>query len=329
VKAVGGPHRAGRPATRRTVSALVAVALAATAISACGGTLAPNATKGLRIAFIPKSLNQEYWVNTRHGAEAGGQAVHAKVLTGAPQSDTHIDEQINIVQDMLAEKVSALVIAPNDSNLLQPILDQAAKKIPVVLFDSDIAGWAPKTAYVGTQNYAGGVLMGKFLAQQIPGGTLAIITGIPGSQVGIDRVNGVMAGIKGANIKVVKQVNGNFDRQQSVGAMEDILQTNPHLGALQSLDARQLTAKVKLVGFDGALEATQQIIAKKMYATVAQAPYDMGQIGVEEAAAAVEHKPVRKNVDTGARLVTQQNAQVYFNAVQSKLGGGTLKNNSG
>jgi ribose transport system substrate-binding protein len=286
---------------------------------------------------VPKSLNQEYWVNTRHGAEVGGGQAHVKVLTQAGQDDTQILDQINIVQNLMAENINALVIAPDDSNLLLPILKHAAHKIPVVLFDSDIAGWKGKTAYVGTQNYAGGVLMGRYLAKQIPGGTLAIITGIPGSQVGIDRVNGVMAGIKGAHIRVVKEVNGNFDREQAVGAMDDILETNPHvsavfcandqeaLGALQSLVARKLTNKVKLVGFDGALEAAQAIIAKKMYATIAQAPYDMGRIAVEEAAAAIHHRRVNPSVNTGAQLVTQQNAQAYFNRVQSKLGAGSLK----
>ena len=37
------------------------------------------------------------------------------------------------------------------------------------------------------------------------------------------------------------------------------------------------------MGFDGALEATQKIIAGDMDATVAQAPYDMGKIGGQTA----------------------------------------------
>ncbi len=57
-----------------------------------------------------------------------------------------------------------------------------------------------------------------------------------------------------------------------------------------------------------------------MYATVAQAPYDMGRIAVEEAAAAIKHKPVKRSVNTGASLVTQQSAQAYFNRVQKKSG---------
>ena len=83
--------------------------------------------------------------------------------------------------------------------------------------------------------------------------------------------------------------------------MEDVLPTNPHvsavfcandqvaLGALQTLAARHLTSKIKLAGFDGAIEATQAIIARQMYATVAQDPFGMAQIGIEEAVRAVKH----------------------------------------
>ena len=316
----------------RSVVAAVALAWAAV-LAGCGGQLAPNTEKGIRIGFVPKSLNQEYWVNTKHGAEAGGRAAHVKVLTQAGQSDTHIDEQINIVENMLAQKVDAIVIAPTSSDLLQPVLAKAAKKVPVVLFDSPIPGWKPQTAYVGTANEAGGKVMGRYLAKVIKHGTLAIIRGIPGSQVDIDRVKGVKEGIKGSGIKVVKEVAANFDRQQAVAAMEDIVQTNPHvsavfcandqmaLGALQTLDARKLTDKIKLVGFDGAVEATQQIIAGKMFATIAQDPYGMAKTAVQEAVAKVKGRSVRRTVNTGNPLVTRKNAKAYFKKVERKLGG--------
>jgi ribose transport system substrate-binding protein len=321
-------------AMHRRIIAVVALAWVVV-LAGCGGQLAPNTEKGIRIGFVPKSLNQEYWVNTKHGADAGGRAANAKVLTLAGRDDTHIDEQINIVQNLLAEKVDALVIAPTNSDLLQPVLDKAAKKIPVVIFDSPMTGWKPQTGYVGTANKTGGVAMGKYLAKVIPHGTLAIIRGVPGSQVDIDRVNGVKAGIKGSGIKVVKEVAANFDRQQAVGAMEDIIQTNPHvsavfcandqmaLGALQSLDAQKLTSKIKLVGFDGAIEATQQIIAGKMFATIAQDPYGMAKIAVQEATAKVKGKRVPKSVNTGNPLITRKNAEAYFKKAEKKLGGPT------
>jgi ribose transport system substrate-binding protein len=127
-------------------------------------------------------------------------------------------------------------------------------------------------------------------------------------------------------------VAANFDREQAVGAMEDILQTNPHvsavfcandqmaLGALQSLEANKATGQTKLVGFDGAIEATQQIIAHKMFATIAQDPYGMAKIAVQEAIAKSKGKTVRKSVNTGDPLVTQQNAKAYFKTAEKKLG---------
>jgi ribose transport system substrate-binding protein len=316
---------------RRTIAALMLGA--SCLLAGCGGQLSPNADKGIRIGFVPKALNQEYWVNTRHGAVAGGAKAHAQVLTEAGQADTQIEEQINIVQTMIAQKVSGLVIAPTDSDLLQPVLEQAVHKgIPVVLFDSPMPGWKPQTGFVGTANRDGGQKMGRYLRKVIPHGTLAIIRGIPGSQVDIDRVDGVKAGIKGSGIKVVKEVAANFDREQAVAAMEDILQTNPHvsavfcandqmaLGALQSLEANKATGRVKLVGFDGAIEATQQIIAHKMFATIAQDPYGMAKIAVQEAVAKSKGEKVRKTVNTGDPLVTQQNAKAYFKTAERKLG---------
>jgi ribose transport system substrate-binding protein len=317
---------------RRAIAALLIAGAAG--LAGCGGQLAVTPDTGIRIGFVPKALNQEYWVNTAYGAAAGGRAAHATVLTQAGEADTQIDEQINIVENLLAEKVSALVIAPTDSALLTPVLDKVAKRIPVILFDSPIPGWKPQTGFVGTPNLQGGERMGRYLAKVIPHGTLAIIRGIPGSQVDIDRVNGVIAGIKGSGIKVVKEVAANFDREQAVGAMEDILQTNPNvsavfcandqmaLGALQSLDANNATKRIKLVGFDGAIEATQQIIAGNMFATVAQDPYGMARIAVEEAVATIKGHKVPKNVNTGDPLVTQQNAKAYLKVAEKKLGHG-------
>ncbi len=305
--------------------------LALLALAACG-----SEPKETRIGFVPKSLNQEYWVNTEKGAQAGAKASGAKVLTHAAGDDTQIVEQIDIVENLLAQEIDALVIAPADGDLLKPVLEKAAKEIPVVLFDSDIADWKPKTAYVGTENKDGGVKAGEYIAKLLKKkGTLAIVSGIPGSQVGIDRVDGVKEGLKnaGAQTEIVKEVTGQFDREQAVGAMEDILQTNPDvdavfcandqmaLGAIQAIDAHKKTDQIKLIGFDGALEATQHILAGDMYATIAQDPYGMAKVGVEQALAKLEDKDVERQVDTGAKLITPENAEEYFEEVRGKLGG--------
>ncbi len=309
-------------------SALVALAFL---LTSCGSK--PEET---RIGFVPKSLNQEYWVNTQKGAEAGAKQGKVKLLTHAAGDDTQIVEQIDIVENLIAQEVDALVIAPSDSDLLKPVLEKAAEQMPVVLFDSDIADWKPKTAYVGTENKDGGIKAGEYIAKVLKKeGTLAIVSGIPGSQVGIDRVDGVKEGLKkaGAKTKIVKEVTGQFDREQAVGAMEDILQTNPDvdavfaandqmaLGAIQAIAAHKKTDQIKLIGFDGALEATQRILEGKMWATIAQDPYGMAKTGVQSAVKALNDERVKETVDTGAKLITPENAEKYFEEVRGKLGG--------
>jgi ribose transport system substrate-binding protein len=112
-------------------------------LAACGGQLASDKQDERRIGFVPKSLNQEYWVNTQKGAQAGAKAGNAKLLTHAAGDDTQIVEQIDIVENLLAQDVDALVVAPSDSNLPKPVLEKPAQRMPVVLFDSDIPGWKP------------------------------------------------------------------------------------------------------------------------------------------------------------------------------------------
>ncbi len=301
-------------------------------LSACGGQLAPDTSKGMRIGFVPKALNQEYWVNTRHGAEAGGRSAHAKVVTLAAQSDAHRRADRHRREPARAEgrrarhraeRLGPAAAGPGEGGEADPgravrLADPGLEAPDGVRRDREQGGRRRD---------------GRYLKKVVGKGTLAIIRGIPGSQVDSDRVDGVKQGVRGSGIRVVKEVAANFDRQQAVGAMEDILQTNPKvsavfcandqmaLGALQTLAARHLTGKIKLVGFDGALEATEAIVGKQMYATVAQDPYGMAQIGVEEAVRAVKHERVRRNVNTGNPLVTQQNAKAYLKKVEKKLGG--------
>jgi ribose transport system substrate-binding protein len=180
------------------------------------------------------------------------------------------------------------------------------------------------------------VKAGQYIAKILHGkGELAIVSGIPGSHVGIDRVDGVKEGLKkaGAKTRIVKEVTGQFDREQAVGAIEDILQTNPDvdavfaandqmaLGAIQAIAAHKKTDQIKLIGSDGALEATQHILKGDMYATIAQDPYGMAKVGVESALRKLDHKDVKKQVDTGAKLVTPENADKYFEEVRGKFGG--------
>src|SRR3712207_608384 len=75
-----------------------------------------------------------------------------------------------------------------------------------------------------------------------------------------------------------------------------------------------------LVGVDGAVEATQAIIGGDMDATVAQNPYAMGKVGVQQATRAANGESVDPRINTGLTLVTKENAPSYLKVREEQLG---------
>ncbi|MFC1463842.1 MAG: sugar ABC transporter substrate-binding protein, partial [Candidatus Brachytrichaceae bacterium NZ_4S206] len=66
-----------------------------------------------------------------------------------------------------------------------------------------------------------------------------------------------------------------------------------------------------VVGFDANPDAAAAILAGEMEATVAQNPYNMGALGVENALKLIRGESIPENIDTGTELVTKENADKY------------------
>ncbi len=310
-------------------------------LTACRGALAPESeqkqARGMTVGFVPKALNQEFWITSKAGAtDADEQMSDVEVLVDAGSSELAIDEQIAVVEDLLTKQVDALAVAPTAPDQLKPVLERASKQVPVLLVDTDIPSWDGKTTYIGTDNFKGGQVAGEYIIDQMKGsGSLALINGVPGATSGEDRIAGVRDAVKGTGIEVVAEVAADFDRAEGVSAMEDILQNNPDvnavfaandqmaLGALEAIKSRGKTEDILLVGYDGTAEATEVIIKDQgIAATVAQDPYEMGKVGVEEAVAAAKGQSVKKTIDTGVTLVTAKNAESYLKEYKARLNEG-------
>ena len=162
-------------------------------------------------------------------------------------------------------------------------------------FDSDIPDWKPKTAYVGTENEVGGEKAGKYIAELLKNrGTLAIISGIPGSEVGIQRVDGVKKGIEAARRQDRDRQGGHRPVRPQPGGRRDgghppdrtptSTRCSPPTTRWRSARSRRSPRTtrprpVKLIGFDGALEATQHILGRRHAGDDRPGPLRHGQDG--------------------------------------------------
>ena len=123
----------------------------------------PSASGKPRVALIMKSLANEFFKTMQDGAEAH-QKSHAgdyDLISTGIKNETDVAEQISLVEQMAAQHVDAIVIAPADSKALVPACQKAAALgIVVVNIDNKLDADALKEKnvtipFVGPNNKNG------------------------------------------------------------------------------------------------------------------------------------------------------------------------------
>lgn len=129
----------------------------------------PPANVKYRIAVIPKGTTHEFWKSVHAGAaKAAKEAGNVEVLWKGPLQENDGEGQINVVQEFITKKVNGIVIAPLDSQaLIAPIRDAKEHGIPTVIFDSALGDESVIVSYVATDNFNGGALAAKRLAESL------------------------------------------------------------------------------------------------------------------------------------------------------------------
>jgi ABC-type sugar transport system substrate-binding protein len=122
-----------------------------------------------RIAVIPKGTTHEFWKSVHAGAnKAAKEAGNVEILWKGPLQENDADGQINVVQEFITKKVDGLVLAPLDSQaLIAPVEDAKQRGIPTVIFDSGLGDERIIVSHVATDNYHGGALAARRLAESL------------------------------------------------------------------------------------------------------------------------------------------------------------------
>lgn len=121
------------------------------------------------LAVIPKGTTHEFWKSVHAGAEAAAKELGGiKIIWKGPLNEDNTEEQISIVQAFVAQEVSGIILAPNDSkSLVQAVREANKANIPVVIFDSGLDDESAYVTYVATNNYEGGAMAARQLAKAL------------------------------------------------------------------------------------------------------------------------------------------------------------------
>lgn len=248
--------------------------------------------KGAKVGFSqsePDAAAFRAAETTSIKAEAKKIGVSQLVVTNA---NNELPKQISDIQDMLAQGVQFLIVAPVNSDGLDPALKAAkAKGVPILTIDRKItnAPCADYIAFLGSDFVDQGKRAADAMAKATGGkAKVAILLGASGNNVTDSRNKGFVDQVKAKypGLQIVAQQTGNFARDEGQSVTEQLLQSNPEitaiyahndemgLGAMTAISAagKQPGKDIKIVSIDGTKNAVQAIVDGKYNAVIESNP---------------------------------------------------------
>ncbi len=289
-------------------------ALAAAAVL----SVSAQASAALKIGMAFQEMNNPYFVTMKEALEEAAASLGAELVITDARHD--VAKQISDVEDMIQQKVDIILLNPADSVGIQNAVISAHEAgIVTVAVDAQAEG--PLDSFVGSKNYDAGYMAGKALCEALGGeGDVAILDGIPVVPI-LERVRGfkdAAAEFKGIN--VVTTQNGQQERAIAMNVTENILQSQPNLKGLFSVnDEGSLGALVaitssgrdiKLTSVDGNPAAVEAILKgdNAFIATAAQYPRDQVRIAIGIALAKYWGAHVPEAIPVDVALLNKETA---------------------
>ncbi len=243
----------------------------------------------LVIGMAFQEMNNQYFIVMKEALLEAADSIGAKVYYTDARHD--VNKQISDIEDMIMKGIDVLLLNPADSVGIETAVIEA-KEAGVIVVAIDAQANGPLDSFVGSKNYDAGYKAGMEMAKDIDGkGKVAILDGIPVVPI-LERVRGFKAAMEEyADIEIVDVQNGRQERAKAMSVVENMLQANPDLdaifsvndtGSLGALAAIQSSGKdVYLYSVDGHPEAVEAILNGDIFqATSAQFPRDQVRIGL-------------------------------------------------
>jgi ribose transport system substrate-binding protein len=300
----------------------VVIALLA-ALAGCAG---PRSDRP-RVALVMKSLANEFFKTMEDGARAH-QKAHASeydlVATGI-KDEQDVAGQIKLVEQMIADGVNALVIAPADSQALVAICKRA-KDAGIVVVNIDnrldeivLARRKLAIPFVGPNNRAGASKVATYLANRLrPGDKVAILEGVPGADNAIERGIGFEGAALAQGLVVASKQPAFWETAKANQIAASLLTEIPDLkgflcandsmalGAVAAVKAAGREGQVLIAGFDNIKAVHELVKSGRMVATADQHGDQLAVYGIEYALEMLKTKQPPQSRETPVDLITTE-----------------------
>lgn len=278
--------------------------------------------KVYKVILIPKTIDSTngFWTSLISGAELGAEEFGLDLEVMGGKSEEDLKGQIECIRESIKKRPDVILAAPcsysETSEALQEVVDNGIRLVLIdSVIDRDIAA-----STVATDNYRGGKELGEYARSLIDTDTpIGIVAHVKGSSTAIEREKGMRDGLGKyeSQVKDVVFCDSSYDKayDQTLAMLKRypdigmIMGTNEYgaVGAARAVKDLGLAGKVKVVGFDNSVEEIQLLEEGVFQGIIIQKPFNMGYLGMEQAANIMSGKTAEKDLDSGCKLINRNN----------------------
>lgn len=321
--------------TKKIVSAMLATMM----VGSLAGSVYADQIKDpaeLKLAFIVGTMNDAFYQTVAAGIEAECEALG---LAKPTISDQQLDGSIctDLINNYVAAGYDAVALSCNDPAGTVPALQAAnAEGVKIFTFDCtlDDQYLDQYVAFVGSNNKAGGVTAGEYVAENAPEGSVVGCITYASAQSTQDRQAGfeetIQAAIDGGkDLTLIESQDADNDQSKATDIMTNLItQYGDDLsyifvvgdptgyGALAAIQSAG--APTKIVGFDAGQTACEYIadetVGQTWVSEVAQDPFGIGSGIVDKIVEYFENGAIEGEQKDliECKLVTAENVADYL-----------------
>jgi ribose transport system substrate-binding protein len=217
-----------------------------------------------------------------------------------------MSKSMQIIENPIQSKVSALCVTPSGSREIVPAIVKANRAgIPVVILDTRVhprlcRSRGKVSSFIGSDNFEGGRLAGEFIPRSWVAAARSRCLKASPHETGDSRLKGFHTAVDThPGIQVVASQTANWERDRDtmcfktscsrIRRCKRCMQRSDGPWCCRS-DRSGGEDRKDHRGFDAFSEAREAVLKGTMDATIAQSPADMGRLAIENVACCFEGK---------------------------------------
>jgi len=271
-----------------------------------------------KIGLSISDLKNPFFASLKKGAEKAAKLFGLQFIAADAGNDDA--KQMLDIQQLVKEKADMIIINPANVESISAAIEIAdISGIKVITVDRKSLRDDLVISHIASDNVAGGRLAGEFIAKLLKeNGNILEIVGIPGTSAAYDRGKGFNEAVaKYPGIKITAREVGYFDQEKAKNAVLQVLKKGGSfdavfahndgmiLGAIEAFESSKIQQLPVMVGFDAIPSALDAIKQKKLTATIAQKPEEMGKLAVQNAVRFFRGEDLQKETLVDLELISQ------------------------